>query len=69
MCPLVLNAGVETFGDFNDTQMRVIQYAEEIFHSHEIGRLHLVHGPPGPIHILVACLLEKLQVLYPFRNW
>lgn len=50
--PSALNAGVEAFGDFNDAQTRVIQYAEEIFHSNDTGRLRLVHGPPGPIHML-----------------
>jgi hypothetical protein len=34
-------------GNFNNTQMQVIEYAERICRDNRTDRLHLVHGPPG----------------------
>ncbi|CAM4940228.1 unnamed protein product [Rotaria socialis] len=33
--------------NFNDVQMRLINYAEQMFKYTAAARLHLVHGPPG----------------------
>ncbi|CAF4264057.1 unnamed protein product, partial [Rotaria sp. Silwood2] len=41
------NVTTVTLKNFNDAQMRVIDYAERIFRDNTTDRLHLVHGPPG----------------------
>ena len=66
--PVILDGPIGALSNFNDAQIRVIQYAEQIFGDNGIDRLHLVHGPPGPILILTNTCC-KISELCLFRHW
>ncbi|CAF3719302.1 unnamed protein product [Rotaria sp. Silwood1] len=62
------NVTAVTLENFNDAQMRVIEYAERIFRDNTTDHLHLVHGPPG-LMSLSSITYYKILEFSSLRYW